>query len=197
MPHLNSFIPAYHYALSKVRCNPQANVSAGVEQHAHEYLSNLQESKPIQRVRLDYDSKLDDREKLFPAPRQRFKWEGYIDTYFYSPGLYTMPAEKAKNLVEMFRCVPECSTAPETTDPDEALGDLEGIHKLLKLMHMNKIKEAKQKKVPLDTQVLKRKVEEEPQNISAKCSRMATLGNGEAEEGQGRQQLCRKILILQ
>lgn len=165
IPHLNSFIPAYHYALSKVRCNPPVNLSAGVEQQAHEYLIGLCESRPIQRVRLDYDIKLDDREKLFAAPKQRFNWESYIKSYFYSPGPYTMPVEKAKNLVEMFRGVPESSTDPETTDKAEA----------------------KQKEVLPDTHGLKRKVAEEAQNMSAKCSRMASPSNGEAEESQGRQ----------
>lgn len=197
MPCLNSFIPAYHYALSKVRCNPPPNLSAGVEQQAREYLSSLHESKPIQRVRLDYDIKLDDREKLFPAPRQRFKWESYIDSYFYSPGLYTMPVEKARNLVETFRCVPESGTDLETTDAPKAFSEPEGIkEEFLKLIQMNKIKEAKQKDVPSETRGLKRKVEEEAQYTGAKCSRMATPSNGEVEEGQGRQKTCRKILIL-
>lgn len=180
MLHLNSFIPAFHYALSKVRCNPPDNVSAGVEQQAHEYLNSLQESKPIQRVRLDYDVKLDDREKLFPAPRQRFNWEGYIRSYFYSPGLYTMPVENAKNMVEMFRCAPRSRTDPETADFAEAPSDPEGM--VLKLIQMNEMKEAKQKDVPMNT--LKRKLEEEVQNVSTKCSRMATPSNGDAEESQ-------------
>ncbi|MCJ8744545.1 hypothetical protein PDJAM_G00119910 [Pangasius djambal] len=184
MPRLNSFIPAYHYALSKVRCNPPANLSAGVEQQALEYLSSLHESKPIQRVRLDYDIKLDDREKLFPAPRQRFKWENYIHSYFYSPGLYVMPVEKAKNMVEMFRYVLESSTDREPTDTAQAHSDPEGMSELLKLMQVKKTKETKQKEVPLDTHGLKRKLEEEVQNVSAKCSRMATPSNGEPEEVQ-------------
>ncbi|KAI5093383.1 protein TASOR [Silurus meridionalis] len=184
MPHLNSFIPAYHYALSKVRCNPPPNLSAGVEQQAREYLSSLYESKPIQRIRLNYDVKLDDREKLFPAPKQRFNLEGYIRSYFYNPSLYTMPVEKAKNLVEKFRCVSASRTDPETADSAEAFSDPEGMNGLLNFVQMNKIKEAKPKEVASDTQGLKRKSEEEERNVTAKCSRMATPSNGEAEEGQ-------------
>lgn len=181
MPHLNSFLPAYHYALSKVRCNPPPNLSAGVEQLVHEYLSSLQESKPIQRVRLDYDVKLDDREKVFPAPRQKFNWEGYVRSYFFSPGLYTLPVQKAKNITEKFRCVPEYSTDPETVDSTEDHGKPEGTNKGSKLLHTNKTKEAKLKEVRLDTHGLKRKSEEDAQNVSAKCSRMAAPSNGEAE----------------
>ncbi|KAM9444561.1 protein TASOR isoform 2-T2 [Clarias gariepinus] len=181
MPQLNSFLPAYHYALSKVRCNPPPNLSAGVEQLVHEYLSSLQESKPIQRVRLDYDVKLDDREKVFPAPRQKFNWEGYVRSYFFSPGLFTLPVQKAKNITEKFRCVPEYSTDPETVDSSEDHGKPEGTNKGSKLLHTNKTKEAKLNEVRLDTHGLKRKSEEDAQNVSAKCSRMAAPSNGEAE----------------
>ncbi|KAF5899220.1 protein TASOR [Clarias magur] len=182
MPHLNSFLPAYHYALSKVRCNTPPNLSAGVEQQAHEYFNSLHESKPIQRVRLDYDVKLDDREKVFPAPRQRFHWEGYIRSYFFNPGLYTMPVQKAKNIIEKFGCVPESSTDPGTVDSSEDHGDPEGTNKDLKLLQTNKTKEAMLKEMRLDTHGLKRKLEEDAQNVSAKCSRMAAPSNGEAED---------------
>ncbi|XP_060713890.1 protein TASOR isoform X1 [Tachysurus vachellii] len=176
MPWLNSFIPAYHYALSKVRCNPPANLSAGVEQQAHDYLSSLHESKPMQRVRIDYDSKLDDREKLFPAPRQRFNWEGYIHSYFYNPGLFTMPLVNTKKMVEMFRFVPESRSDPETTDATKA--------------HSNNRKETKQK-VLQDAHGLKRKLEEEEQNRSAKSSRIAMPSNG---EGEGQDEKSRQTL---
>lgn len=196
MPRLNSFIPAYHYALSKVRCNPPANLSAGVEQQAHDYLSSLHEFKPMQRVRIDYDSKLDDREKLFPAPRQRFNWEGYIHSYFYNPGLFTMPVINAKKMVDTIRFVPESRSDPETTDATKAHGDPEGMDELLKqFIPTNKRKETKPK-VLQDAHGLKRKLEEEEQNRSAKSSRIATPSNGEGEEGQGRQKK-KKNLILQ
>lgn len=136
---------------------------------------------------MDYDIKLDDREKLFPAPRQRFNWEGYVHSYLYNSGVYTMPVVNAKKIVEMFRCIPESRPDPETMDAGEAHGDPEGMTELLKnLLQMNKRKEAKQKML-LDAHGLKRKLEEEEQNLSAKCSRMATPSNGEGDEGQGRQ----------
>ncbi|TSM44155.1 Protein TASOR [Bagarius yarrelli] len=181
MPRLNCFIPAYHYALSKVRCNPTANLSVRVEQQAHEYLSSLHESKPIQQVRLDYDIKLDKREKLFPAPRQRFNWEGNIHSYFYNPNLYTLPVVKAKKIVEMFRLVPESTIDPETTDVATAHGDPKGMKMLKNLIQANKRKEAKQKEVPVYAHGLKRKSEEDAQDVSVKSSRMATPSNGDAE----------------
>lgn len=45
MPHLNTFIPALHHSLAKVRCNPPSDLSAGVELQAREYLSGCKEGK--------------------------------------------------------------------------------------------------------------------------------------------------------
>lgn len=45
MPQLNSFAPALHHALVKVRCNPPADLSAGVERQARDYLSGLYHGK--------------------------------------------------------------------------------------------------------------------------------------------------------
>lgn len=104
-----------------------------------------------------------------------------------------MPVEKAKNMVEMFRCVLESSTDPETADAAKTHSDPEGMKGLLELIQMNKIKEAKQKEVPLETHGLKRKLEDEAQNVSAKCSRLDTASNGEAEGGQGRQKYVGKF----
>ena len=45
MPRLNQFIPALHHALFKARANPPAELSAGVERQAREYLIGLNDSK--------------------------------------------------------------------------------------------------------------------------------------------------------
>ncbi|KAI4881039.1 hypothetical protein NFI96_027968 [Prochilodus magdalenae] len=183
IPHLDSFIPAFHYALGKVRCNPPANLGAGVEQQAHDYLSSIREGKLIQRVRLDYDHKLDEREKLFPAPRQKYNWENYVRSYFYNPHLFTMPVENAKNMVEKLRCVPETSTDSETADSVEAHSDPERLKELLKLIQIKK-KVAKQKGTgsdegASDTHGLKRKSEEEANEISPKCLKTASIHKAE------------------
>uniref|UniRef100_A0A4W4FAB1 Transcription activation suppressor a n=1 Tax=Electrophorus electricus TaxID=8005 RepID=A0A4W4FAB1_ELEEL len=145
MPRLGCFIPAFHYALNKVRANPPAILSAGVEQQAYDYLSSLREGKLVQRARLDYDHKLDEREKLFPAPRQKYNWESYVRSYFYAPGMFTMPVEKAKNMVDLLWCPPEACM--EIQDGNEAPADPERLKELLKLIQMNKnLKVAKQEK---------------------------------------------------
>ncbi|XP_072522186.1 protein TASOR [Salminus brasiliensis] len=197
MPHLDNFIPAFHYALSKVRCNPPSNLGAGVEQQAHDYLSSIREGKLVHRVRLDYDHKLDEREKLFPAPRQKYNWENYVRSYFYSPQLFTMPVEKAKNMMEMLRCVPESSTDLETMGGAEAHRDPERLKQLLKLIQISKDQKAKQKESMLeeaasDGHGLKRKFEDEANEISPK--KTALLNNGEPGEGRAEElQPCQSL----
>lgn len=105
-----------------------------------------------------------------------------MDSYLYSPGQYMLPVEKAKNLVEMFKCVPESNTHQKTTDAAETCAESAGMSKFLKHIQIDKQKEASQKEVPLDTHGFKRKGDEDTQNVSAKCLRMATSNNGEAEE---------------
>ncbi|KAL6464892.1 hypothetical protein MHYP_G00272090 [Metynnis hypsauchen] len=188
MPHLDSFIPAFHYALGKVRCNPPANLGAGVEQQVHDYLSSIREGKLIQRVRLDYDHKLDEREKLFPAPRQKYNWENYVRSYFYNPHLFTMPVENAKKMVEELGCVPESSTDSETADGVEAHSDPERLKELLKLIQIKKNLAAKQKgnesdEGASDTRGLKRKSEDEANETSPKCMKMTPINNGQPGEG--------------
>nr|XP_046199057.1 protein TASOR-like isoform X2 [Oncorhynchus gorbuscha] len=108
MPQLNSFVPALHHALVKVRCNPPADLSAGVERQARDYLSGLHHGKRRHIPITEYDTKLDDRGKLFPAPKHhKLKMEGYLRSYIYNPNLYTMPVFQAKEMVESYCTVPD------------------------------------------------------------------------------------------
>lgn len=47
MPSLNKFIPALHHALVKACANPSPELSAGVENHAREYLMGQIDGKVI------------------------------------------------------------------------------------------------------------------------------------------------------
>ncbi|KAL0978175.1 hypothetical protein UPYG_G00167040 [Umbra pygmaea] len=108
MPKLKSFVPALHHALVKVRCNPPADISAGVENQARDYLSGLCDGKLHHIPITEYDAKLDDQDKLFPAPKQpKLNIEGYLRSYIYTPKLYAMPVTQANELVERYCIVPE------------------------------------------------------------------------------------------
>ncbi|KAA8593274.1 hypothetical protein FQN60_009390, partial [Etheostoma spectabile] len=91
MPRLNQFIPVLHHALVKARANPPPELSAGIRQY------------PMS----EYDSKLDERGKLFPAPKHhRVNMDGYLRSYLYNPALYLLSVARARQMVEA-QCGPE------------------------------------------------------------------------------------------
>ncbi|XP_029357855.1 protein TASOR-like isoform X2 [Echeneis naucrates] len=106
MPHLGHFIPALHHALVKARANPPAELSAGVERQAQEYLSGLNDGKVRQYPMGEYDSKQDEQ-KTFPAPtHHRLNREGYLRSYLYKPAVYLLSVARARQLMEVYS-VPE------------------------------------------------------------------------------------------
>lgn len=126
MPQHESFVSALHSALSKARADPPTDPSACVQQAVCEYLTNLRLGKPVQRVRTDYDPKLDVREKLFPAPRQKTNWEPFLRPYIYSPGLFTLAHGSLKTAVE------------ELGGTGSAQENPERVKELLELIQLNK-----------------------------------------------------------
>lgn len=55
----------------------------------------------------EYDSKLDERGKLFPAPKHhRVNMDGYLRSYLYNPALYLLSVARARQMVEV-HCGPE------------------------------------------------------------------------------------------
>ncbi|XDV21846.1 hypothetical protein PO909_026866, partial [Leuciscus waleckii] len=126
MPQHESFVSALHSALSKARADPPADPSACVQQTVCEYLTNLRLGKPVQRVRTDYDPKLDVREKLFPAPRQKTSWEPFLRPYIYSPGLFTLAHGSLKTAVEELGRAGSAQENPER------------VKELLELIQLNK-----------------------------------------------------------
>ncbi|KAM7401639.1 hypothetical protein PAMP_016936 [Pampus punctatissimus] len=110
MPRLNQFIPALHHALVKARANPPPELSAGVERQAREYLigQNDGKARPVRQYPMgEYDSKLDEHGKLFPAPKHhRLNMDSYLRSYLYSPSLYLLSVARARQLVEA-HCGPE------------------------------------------------------------------------------------------
>ncbi|XP_056095994.1 protein TASOR [Rhinichthys klamathensis goyatoka] len=126
MPQHDSFVSALHLALSKARADPPADPSACVQQSVCEYLTHLRLGKPVQRVRTDYDPKLDVREKLFPAPRQKPSLEPFLRPYIYSPGLFTLALHGLKATVE------------ELGHAGSAQENPERVQELLELIQLNK-----------------------------------------------------------
>ncbi|CAL8338366.1 unnamed protein product [Lota lota] len=99
---LGQFIPALHHALVKTRANPTSELSAGVERQTGLYLAGRRDHTVRAYPMPVYDSKLDDRGKLFPAPKHhRLNMEGYLRSYLYSPVFYQLSISHANRLLEL------------------------------------------------------------------------------------------------
>ena len=73
----------------------------------------------------EYDSKLDERGKLFPAPKHhRLNMEGYLRSYVYSPAMYLLAVAKAQDMVEAFGCLPDDSPNSDGDDSDRLVAEL-------------------------------------------------------------------------
>ncbi|XP_042604773.1 protein TASOR-like isoform X2 [Cyprinus carpio] len=179
MPQHDCFVSALHCALSKARGEPPADLSAAVEQQVYDYLTNLREGKPLQRIRTDYDPKLDAREKLFPAPRQKTNWESFVRPYIYKPAVFTMLLESVKKKVEELRVQTE--RAATHNDPDK-------VQELLKLIQRNKKSSKGQEgdsELVEDACTLKRKLDLDAHEGSSK--RQRSQPNAELREADDRQ----------
>ncbi|XP_056303591.1 LOW QUALITY PROTEIN: protein TASOR, partial [Danio aesculapii] len=178
MPQHDSFISALHYSLSKSRSDPPAELGTTIEHQVYDYLTNLCEGKPVQRIRTDYDPKLDVREKLFPAPRQKNNWESFMRPYIFNPAKFTMVQENMKKKVEQLQFQPDQSTRKAASQNDPVK-----VKELLKLIQMNRKGSQGETGSPEameGTCTLKRKVDLDDHEESSKRHRNQST----AEEGE-------------
>ncbi len=74
----------------------------------------------------EYDSKLDERGKLFPAPKHhRVNMDGYLRSYLYNPALYLLSVARARLMVEA-HCGPE---EPQEVTLKKSCGGKEATNK--------------------------------------------------------------------
>lgn len=188
-PHLDPFIPALHFALNKVRGSPQTspppNPSVAVTEHIANYLSGQREGKLLPRVNISYDQKLDERERLFPAPRNKLNLEAYLRSYIYCPNLYCIPVAKAESMTESSQNSSECCTASNQELAAEGSGsngpevdkDPERVQQLLKLIQIQKQQAGKALEAS-PAPSLKRKCEGGEAEAGGKHARKSELNNG-------------------
>ncbi|XP_061760151.1 protein TASOR [Nerophis ophidion] len=100
---LERFIPALHYAFFTLRPNAGKDPSSGVERQATDYLSRIDSGRVRPFIVPDYKYNLDDRPCTFPVPRPKGNMEALLRTYIHNPSNYTLPLNKAKEIIERIR----------------------------------------------------------------------------------------------
>lgn len=100
---VESFVPALHYALFKLRPNPGKDLSSGVERQATEYLTRMDSGTVRPFVLPEYKYNVDDRTNPLQVPRHKFNMEGVLRSYTHNPANYMLPLNKAKDIIERIR----------------------------------------------------------------------------------------------
>uniref|UniRef100_A0A8C9WKU2 Transcription activation suppressor n=1 Tax=Scleropages formosus TaxID=113540 RepID=A0A8C9WKU2_SCLFO len=203
---LDGFIPALHYALMKVRTNPPADLSAGVQRQAWDYLSG----RECGNVRLyymnEYKQNLDERDQVRAAPRKpHSKERTCLRSYICCPGSYVLTIRQARDMMESHRGPPEYSPVSdwEGSDSQPAAARSNGAHgpqlahadndpekmkELLRLIQMWKrnfegeVRQTGEGREGIeegiwDTRGLKRKLETESTETAVKYLRVDALDN--------------------
>ncbi|KAJ8378731.1 hypothetical protein AAFF_G00236510 [Aldrovandia affinis] len=127
MPQLDTFMPALHYALMKVRSNPSADLAAGVERQVRHYLSRRDDGKVRLYYMNEYKQNLDEQEKLHPAPKQKHNLEGYLRSYIYRPNVYLLAVVQAREMVDTMRRPPEYSPVSDWEGSDGQPPEHKGV----------------------------------------------------------------------
>ncbi|KAM9750947.1 protein TASOR isoform 1-T1 [Menidia menidia] len=110
---MESFIPALHYALFKLRPNPGKDLSSGMERQATEYLTRMESGTVRPFILPDYKHNVDERTNPLPVPRPKFNMDAVLRSYIHNPANYVLPLSKTKDIIERIRNpVPAPTPAP-------------------------------------------------------------------------------------
>ncbi|XP_034028531.1 protein TASOR isoform X2 [Thalassophryne amazonica] len=117
LPCVESFIPALHYALFKLRPNPGKDPSFGVERQATDYLTRMDLGTVRPFILPDYKH-VDDRTKPLPLHRPKCNMEAALRSYIHNPANYVLPLAKAKDIIyKIQNPVPAPAPAPMEYSP--------------------------------------------------------------------------------
>uniref|UniRef100_A0A452HFE1 Uncharacterized protein n=1 Tax=Gopherus agassizii TaxID=38772 RepID=A0A452HFE1_9SAUR len=121
MPKLMKFIQSLHFALIQSRKDTTADFNTVVEKHINEYLkrSISGSSKYREFVLYPYESRLDDRKFLYPAPKNKSHIDSCLRNYIFGAEAYQLHVSKAKELMEGNQKVQQFSPVSDYEPPEE------------------------------------------------------------------------------
>ncbi|XP_075794998.1 protein TASOR isoform X2 [Pelodiscus sinensis] len=121
MPKLMKFIQSLHFALIQSRKDTTADFNTVVEKYIYEYLkrSISGSSKYREFVLYPYESRLDDRKFLYPAPKNKSHIDSCLRNYIFGAEAYQLPVCKAKELMEGNQKVQQFSPISDYEAPEE------------------------------------------------------------------------------
>ncbi|XP_073500703.1 protein TASOR isoform X2 [Phyllobates terribilis] len=111
IPERPTFVSALHYAILKCQTDTSDNFNIVVEKHVRFYLKQRAEGshKHKDYVIRPYDQRLDLKKNLFVAPYDRAQIHPSLNSYLHGSEAYTIPLERAKELIVETRRVQQFS----------------------------------------------------------------------------------------
>ncbi|XP_010182610.1 PREDICTED: protein FAM208A, partial [Mesitornis unicolor] len=102
IPEFTKFIQSLHFALIQSRKDTTADFSAVVEKYINEYLKRCFSGSGKYRefVLYRYESRLDDKKFLYPAPKNKSHIDSSLQNYIFGCEAYQLPVSRAKELME-------------------------------------------------------------------------------------------------
>ncbi|XP_042736381.1 protein TASOR isoform X2 [Lagopus leucura] len=102
IPEFTKFIQSLHFALIQSRKDASADFNTVVEKYINEYLRRCHSGSGKYRefVLYRYESRLDDKKFLYPAPKNKSHIDSCLQNYIFSCAAYQLPVSRARELME-------------------------------------------------------------------------------------------------
>ncbi|KFV11531.1 Protein FAM208A, partial [Tauraco erythrolophus] len=105
IPEFTKFVQSLHFALIQSRKDTTADYSTVVEKYINEYLKRCCSGpgKYRQFVLYRYESRLDEKKILYPAPKNKSHIDPCLQNYIFGCEAYQLPVSRAKELMDRNR----------------------------------------------------------------------------------------------
>uniref|UniRef100_A0A8C3L4B2 Transcription activation suppressor n=1 Tax=Chrysolophus pictus TaxID=9089 RepID=A0A8C3L4B2_CHRPC len=121
VPEFTKFIQSLHFALIQSRKDATADFNTVVEKYIIEYLRRCNSGfgKYREFVLYRYESRLDDKKFLYPAPKNKSHIDSCLQNYIFSCATYQLPVSRARELMEGNRKHQQFSPISDYEAPEE------------------------------------------------------------------------------
>ncbi|KAM9374609.1 protein TASOR [Phaethornis superciliosus] len=121
IPEFTKFIQSLHFALIQSRKDTTADFNVVVEKYINEYLKRCCSGSGKYRefVLYRYESWLDDKKFLYPAPKNKSHIDSSLQNYIFGCEAYQLPVSRVKELMEGNRKLQQFSPISDYEAPEE------------------------------------------------------------------------------
>ncbi|XP_061474247.1 protein TASOR isoform X3 [Rhineura floridana] len=101
MPELTIFIQSLHYGYVHSRKDPKSDLNTVVEKYINDYVKRYSKYKEF--ILYEYSTTLDEKRRLYCAPKNKSNLESSLHAYIFGSEAYQIPVSKAKKIMDGYR----------------------------------------------------------------------------------------------